>query len=78
MKAQNTTIKVRKETKKRLDHFKEHKSESYEEVIKKMLYIMSTARKNPDAARRILNNIDKNIKRKKLINKEFKATSKSE
>ncbi len=76
--AEITTIKIEKTTKSRLDKLKEDKGESYNSVIKKMLYILNAVRKNPDSAQKILNNIDKNIKRKKVINKEFKGTSKSE
>lgn len=62
-----TTIKVSKETKKRLDNLREYKAESYEEIIKKMLYVLNAVRKSTDTAKKVLNNIDKNIKRKQLI-----------
>jgi len=73
----NTTIKISRETKKRLDNFREYKAETYEEVIKKMLYILNAVRKSPDSANKILNTIDKNIKRKKIIIKEFPDISQS-
>jgi hypothetical protein len=71
MKSESTTIKISKETKKRLDNFREYNAESYEELIKKMLYILNTVRKNPELGKSILNSIDKNIKRKLIINKEL-------
>ncbi len=72
-----TTIKIEKQTKKRLDKLREDSRESYNNLIKKMLYILNTVRKNPELGKRVLSNIDKNIKRKKSINKEFKQISES-
>ena len=74
--AEITTIKIERATKSRLDKLKEDKGESYNGLIKKMLYVLNVVRKNPDSARKILNKIDSNIKRKQVINKEFKDTSK--
>ena len=59
-----TTIKLHTETKSRLDRFKEHNKESYEEILKKILYILNTLRKKPETSQKILMNIDRNIKRK--------------
>lgn len=59
-----TTIKLKKETKQRLDHLREYSRESYEEILKKTLYILNTLRTNPDGARSILRNIDFKLKRK--------------
>jgi SPX domain protein involved in polyphosphate accumulation len=78
MISESTTIKVNKETKMRLDNFKEHKAESYEELIKKILYLLNVVRKNPEAAKKILSSIDQNVTRKNAINKEFKQTSESQ
>ena len=64
-----TTIKLRGETKERLDNLKEHKRESYEEVISKILYILNQIRKDPVSANRFLSRIDRNIMRKKMINR---------
>ena len=58
-----TTIKLQKETKSRLDKLKEHNKESYEEILRKMLYILNTLRKKPELAQKILMNINRNIKR---------------
>ena len=60
-----TTIKIDKETKQRLDNFKEYKRETYDELIKKILYILNKIRKDPISANRLLTRIDKNIKRKR-------------
>lgn len=68
MAAQNnskiTTIKMRKETKERLDHLKEFERETYDEIIKKILYILNMVRGTPENARRVLRKIDFKIKRK--------------
>ena len=57
-----TTIKLREETKKRLDGLKEYERESYDEVINKVLNIINITIRNPIAGARIF----KNIKRIKL------------
>lgn len=53
-----TTIKLEEETKSRLDKLKVHEKESYNQVIKKMLFILNALRKNSKVAEGILNNID--------------------
>ncbi len=73
---QNTTIKITKKTKERLDNLKEYNRETFEEVIKKVLYVLNKSRKDPVSANRILQNIDKNIRRKKSYSEEkIKPTS---
>tara|TARA_Y100000034_G_scaffold136505_1_gene213426 strand:- start:3636 stop:3854 length:219 start_codon:yes stop_codon:yes gene_type:complete len=64
-----TTIKLRGETKQRLEHLKEHKRETFDEVIKKILYILNQIRKDPVSANRLLSRIDRNVKRKKIYSK---------
>jgi hypothetical protein len=59
-----TTIKLKKETKERLDHLKEYRRESYEDIIKKILGILNILKSEPVKARGILYRI--NLKRKKL------------
>lgn len=61
---QKPTIKLEKQTKTRLERLKEHERETYDQVIKKMLYILNRIRKDPVSANRILQNIDKNIRRR--------------
>lgn len=63
----NTTIKITKETKKRLDNLKEYKRESYEEIIQKVLNILNICRINPEKARNILLKIDKDKKEKQAL-----------
>ena len=42
-----TTIKLYRETKSELDLFREYKNESYDEVIRKLVYIARTAKTEP-------------------------------
>ena len=49
-----TTIKLSKETKKRLDNLREYKNESYDEILGKILGILNMCKIDPLKARRIL------------------------
>jgi len=82
---QNTTIKITRKTKQRLDNLKEYKRESYEDVIIKILHILNQIRKDPISGNRLLGKIDGNIvrgrsyfkeKEKDLINKNSKTDNK--
>ncbi len=68
-----TTIKLEKATKARLDKLKEHEKESYNQVLKKILHILNLVRKNPYSGNKFLQNIDKNIKRKQVFEKQINA-----
>ena len=59
-----TTIKINRETKQRLDKLKEHGRETYEQILRKILFILNIIKKNPEKAQKILNRVDKGIKRK--------------
>jgi hypothetical protein len=69
--AKITTIKLDGETKARLDHLKEHDRETYDHIIKKVLYILNEIRKDPVSGNRILGKIDSNIGRKKAYEKSM-------
>ena len=75
---QKPTIKIEKQTKIRLGRLKEHERETYNQVIKKILYILNRSRKDPVSANRILQNIDKNIRRKKGYSEEKIKSSEEE
>ncbi|MBU3912801.1 MAG: hypothetical protein KKB21_01820 [Nanoarchaeota archaeon] len=62
-----TTIKISSETKERLDHLKEFERESYDEIIRKMLFILNTIRSNPESAQGILKGIDLKLKRNQQV-----------
>ena len=53
-----TTIKLLEETKLRLEKLREHKRESYNDILKKMLYVLNVARDDPEKAKRVLEKID--------------------
>ena len=44
---ETTTIKIQGDTKLELDKFREYKNESYDEVIKKMVYIAKNVKEQP-------------------------------
>jgi len=60
-----TTIKIHTDTKSGLDMFREYKNESYDEVIKKVMYIAKTARTDPKLSKEAIASIDKARKRMK-------------
>ncbi len=64
-----TTIKIHKKTKERLDRLKEHPRESYEEVLRKVLFIMNLSKKNPEKAQLAFKKIDRAINRKQKYTK---------
>jgi len=63
-----TTLKLRKETKQRLEKLKEHKRETYDQVLRKMLGILNASRDDAEKAQGILKNID--INHTKMLAKE--------
>ena len=60
-----TTIKIFGNTKQELDQFKEYKNETYDEVIKKMIYIAKTAKTQPALSKETVMAIDRARKRLK-------------
>jgi hypothetical protein len=52
-----TTIKLLEETKLRIEKLREHKRESYDDILRKILYILNTARDSPERAKKILEKI---------------------
>ncbi|HLC57180.1 MAG TPA: hypothetical protein VJH95_01265 [Candidatus Nanoarchaeia archaeon] len=42
-----TTIRINPQTKLALDNFRQYKNESYDEVVRKLLYIVKIAEKQP-------------------------------
>jgi len=58
-----TTIKLTKETKLRLNKLKEYPRETYEDLLKKMLFILNTTKAHPEKAQKKLKKLDKINKR---------------
>ncbi|MFH1408823.1 MAG: BfmA/BtgA family mobilization protein [Nanoarchaeota archaeon] len=54
-----TTIKIHEDTKTQLDQFKEYKNESYDEVIKKMVYIAKNIKTKPQLSKETIIAIEK-------------------
>jgi len=54
-----TTIKIYKKTKNQLDQFREYKNESYDEVIKKIIFIVKTSEKEPELSKETIKAIEK-------------------
>lgn len=54
-----TTIKIHENTKEQLDQFREYKNESYDEVIRKMAFIVKTCKKNPELSKETVIAIEK-------------------
>jgi hypothetical protein len=52
-----TTIKLSEETKNRVEKLKEHKKESYDDILKKILYVLNILRDDPEKAKRILEKV---------------------
>ena len=52
-----TTIKLQEETKGRLDKLRENRNESYDDILRKILYVLNTTRDEPVKARAILERI---------------------
>ena len=60
-----TTIKIQTETKSQIDQFREYKNESYDEVLKKLIYIVKKLKKEPELSKETLNAIEAARKRMK-------------
>lgn len=68
-----TTIKIHDETKQELDQFREYKNESYDEVIKKVIFIAKTCEKEPELSKETIQAIEKareRIRKGKFITEE--------
>jgi len=53
-----TTIKLQFQTKSRLDKLKEHKRETYDDILRKMLWLLNTLKTAPEKAQYTLKKID--------------------
>lgn len=67
-----TSIKLTKETKKRLEHLREY-SESYDELINKALNILNICLNKPVLASQILRDIEDSKKRRLMLEDSFKS-----
>ena len=53
-----TTIKLQRSTKAELDLFRQYKNESYDEVLRKIIYIAKKAKKEPELSQKTLKEIE--------------------
>jgi len=71
-----TTIKIYPGTKSQLDTYREYKNESYDEVIKKVIYIANNVNKHPELSKETIEAIKrarKRIKKGKFVTEEEAA-----
>jgi predicted transcriptional regulator len=54
-----TTIKIHQDTKLQLDQFREHMSESYDEVIKKVVFVARKAKTEPELSQETVEAIER-------------------
>lgn len=73
-----TTIKLLSETKTRIEKLRENKRESYDDILRKILYVLNVARDDPEKAKRVLERIDDLRKRMFQEQKEMKENLKKE
>ena len=52
-----TTIRVNRRTKEELDAFKQYKSESYDELVRKLIYLAKMCEKNPRLSQKTVHEI---------------------
>ena len=70
---ESTTIKVGLDTKHQLDQFKEYKRETYDELIRKILYIVEKAKTEPALSQETImaiENARKRIREENLVTEE--------
>jgi len=68
-----TTIKIHKETKAEIDQFREYKNESYDEILKKLIYIVKNLKKEPELSKETIEAIEaarERIKRGHFVTEE--------
>ena len=81
LKTQITTVKLSKKTKSRLDHFKEYRRETYDEILEKILEILNLSRSSPERARSRLISLDRKnrkVSSKKQKNPEISLSQKKD
>ena len=72
-----TTMKIEKETKERLEKLREHKRETYDDIIRKILFVLNSVREDPGKAKAILEFIDEKRRRMFETEKEPKRKRKN-
>ena len=52
-----TTIRINQETKTKLDEFKQYKNESYDELLRKLIYLARLSEKDPKLTQKTIQEI---------------------
>jgi len=68
-----TTIKIQNDTKSQIDQFREYKNESYDEVIKKLIFIVKNLKKEPELSKETIKAIEsarERIKKGRFVSEE--------
>ena len=73
-----TTIKLLDETKLRIEKLREHKRGSYDDILRKILYVLNVARESPEKAKRVLERIGELRNRMLEEEKQLKEDLKKE
>ena len=63
-----TTVQLQKETKDRLDKLRENRNESYDDLMRKILYVLNATREDPSKGKRVLEHIDE--RRNRMLDSE--------
>ena len=71
-----TTIRLNHETKSELDKFRQYKSESYNELIRKLLFIIKMCEKEPKLSQKTIEDIKE--AREKIKSGEFYTEEEAE
>lgn len=69
-----TTIKVYQKTKISLERFKEHRRESYDEIVQKLLHLVYLLKNNPELGKKLLEEIEttkKTLERRQSYEKQM-------
>lgn len=64
-----TTIKLNKNTKSKLDQYREYRNESYDELINKLIYIIKQTKTSPKLSQQTLKEIE--AARNRIKNGDF-------
>lgn len=64
--SETTTIKLRKQTKARIDKLKVYRRETYDELLERLLNLLNLARVNPERAQTRLRVIERRTRRKNV------------
>jgi len=57
MEIEQTTIRLNQATKEELDCFKQYKNESYDELVRKLIYLAKTCEKEPKLSQKTIQEI---------------------